>query len=95
MTLTVRLESATENALASFCSSQDMTKSQVVHQALSSWFKKQPASAGHALLAYLPQLAPSRKAVASKAMPPATSYEAYSKTALRSRAIGSAVSKKV
>lgn len=90
MTLTVRLESATENALASFCSTQAMTKSQVVHQALSSWLKAQPASAGHPLLSFMPQAAPRRKKAATASVP----YESYSKAALRSKVLSKASGKK-
>jgi hypothetical protein len=90
MTLTVRLESATENALASFCSSQAMTKSQVVHQALSSWLKAQPTCAGHPLLSFVPQAALRRKKVASAPVP----YEPYSKAALRNKVLSKAAGKK-
>jgi hypothetical protein len=90
MTLTVRLESATENALASFCSSQAMTKSQVVHQALSSWLKAQPASSGNALLAFVPQVAQAKKKVATVSAP----YESYSKATLRCKVLSKASGKK-
>jgi hypothetical protein len=90
MTLTVRLDSATENALASFCSSQAMTKSQVVHQALSSWLKAQPASSGNALLAFVPQAALAKK----KAAAATAQYEPYSKAALHSKVLPKASGKK-
>ena len=90
MTLTVRLDSATENALASFCSSQALTKSQVVHHALKSWLKAQPTGTGHPLLAFVPQAVPSRK----KAATSSAAYEPYSKAALSGKVLAKASGKK-
>jgi hypothetical protein len=90
MTLTVRLEAATENALASFCSSYSLTKSQVVHQALSSWLQSQPAGSGHPLLAFVPQSARAKKKAAAASAP----YEPYSKATLRSKVLAKASGKK-
>lgn len=90
MTLTVRLDSATENALASFCSSQALTKSQVVHHALESWLKAKSVSAGHPLLTLAAQAAPSRKQAAVSS----ASYVPYSKPALRSKVLAETASKK-
>ena len=89
MTLTVRLESAIENALTSFCSSRALTKSQVVHRALDSWLKSQPARATHPLLAFVPRAAPKQRRAAAKAAANAVHYESYSKAALRSKALAS------
>lgn len=94
MTLTVRLESATENALASFCSSQALTKSQVVHRALDSWLKSQPPRVGHPLLAFVPQAAPIQRRATAKAAANSVPYEAYSKGALRSKVLASQAGKK-
>lgn len=85
MTLTVRLESATENALTSFCSSRAMTKSQVVHRALDSWLKSQPARVSHPLLAFVPEAAPTQRRATAKAAANSVPYEAYSKAALHSK----------
>jgi hypothetical protein len=94
MTLTVRLESATENALASFCNSHALSKSQVVHRALESWLKAQPASNGHALLAFLPQATSTGKRVSAKSAASGAPYEPYSKASLRSKVLAKSSGKK-
>ena len=87
MTLTVRLEPATENALTRFCNSQMLTKSQVVHRALDSWLKSQPARVGHPLLAFVPQAGPSQRRATAKAAANSVPYEAYSKAALHGKVL--------
>ncbi|MGB4117253.1 MAG: hypothetical protein WBK51_11975 [Polaromonas sp.] len=77
MTLTVRLESSTENALTHFCDSQALSKSQVVHQALNHWLKAQSSGKSHALLAFVPQRAGVKKSPLA--------YEPYSKAGLRAK----------
>ena len=85
MTLTVRLESSTENALAQFCDSQTLSKSQVVHRALNDWLKAQSSGKSHPLLAFVPQSAKTQKT--------GTTYEPYSKAALRAKIAGASIGK--
>lgn len=91
MTLTVRLESSTENALTHFCDSQALSKSQVVHRALNDWLKAQSSGTGHALLAFVPQSVQGGKQLATKAastQKTGSTYKPYSKAALRSKVLG-------
>lgn len=85
MTLTVRLESSTENALTQFCDSQALSKSQVVHRALNDWLKAQASGKSHALLAFVPQAATTQKL--------GVAYEPYSKAALRAKIAGTSTGK--
>lgn len=96
MTLTVRLESSTENALSHFCDSQALSKSQVVHRALNDWLKTQASGKSHALLAYVPShvlnhvpgpAKPKRQTSAKLAgiLPTGAAYVPYSKAALRAK----------
>ena len=88
MTLTVRLDASVESALTSFCNRQAVTKSQVVHQALGSWLDAQSVRQGHALLAFVPHVAPAPKRTSSKPAPRRERYEPYSKMALRAKVLG-------
>ncbi len=85
MTLTVRLDVSIDGALTHFCSSQSLTKSQVVHQALDSWLDAQSARQGHALLAFVPQVAPNPKRTLSKPRSRTDAYKPYSKATLRAK----------
>ena len=87
MTLTVRLDASVESALTSFCNRQAVTKSQVVHQALGSWLDAQSVRQGHALLAFVPHVAPAPKRTSSKPAPRRERYEPYSKMALRAKVL--------
>ena len=93
MTLTVRLESSTENALTHFCDSQALSKSQVVHRALNDWLRAQVSGKSHALLAYVPSYIPQpakpksqTSAKLAGTQPIGAAYVPYSKAALRAKA---------
>ena len=90
MTLTVRLESSTENALAHFCDSQALSKSQVVHRALNDWLNAQASGKSHPLLAFVPKRARVKKPTAVKS---GFTYEPYSKAALRAKVAGTSIGK--
>jgi hypothetical protein len=102
MTLTVRLDASVDSALTRFCSSQSLTKSQVVHQALGSWLDAQSAQQGHALLAFVPQAALAPKRTSSKPLPRTEAraephmeaYEPYSKAALRAKVLAAQAGKR-
>ena len=98
MTLTVRLDASIDNALTHFCSSQSLTKSQVVHQALDSWLDAQSARQGHALLAFVPSPAPTPKRTSSKPpskpIPRPEAYEPYSKATLRTKVLAAQAGKR-
>ena len=87
MTLTVRLDASIDSALTHFCSSQSLTKSQVVHQALDSWLDAQSARQGHALLAFVTQVASTPKRTSSKPLPRTEAYTQYSKATLRAKVL--------
>lgn len=93
MTLTVRLGASIESALTSFCNSQAFTKSQVVHQALASWLGAQSVRQGHALLAFVPHVAPTPKRASSKPAPRRERYEPYSQMALRAKVLAARAGK--
>ncbi len=98
MTLTVRLDASIDSALTYFCSSQSLTKSQVVHQALGSWLEAQSARQGHALLAFVPQAtrAPKRTSskLSSKLLPRTDAYQPYSKATLRTKVLAARAGKR-
>lgn len=100
MTLTVRLESSTENALTHFCDSHALSKSQVVHRALNDWLKVQTSGKSHALLAYVPNDVPQQVRLKSQTSDKSVNkrkagaaYEAYSKAALHARVSGASAGK--
>jgi len=91
MTLTVRLELATENALTHFCDSQALSKSQVVHRALNDWLKAQTRGKSHALLAFVPQQGRVKSQISTKSantQKAGVAFEPYSKAALRAKVVG-------
>ena len=91
MTLTVRLESSTENALTHFCDSQALSKSQVVHRALNDWLKVQASGKSHALMAFVPQDGRIKSRTSTKSVnthKSGATYEPYSKAALRAKVAG-------
>ena len=94
MTLTVRLDASIDRALTHFCSSQSLTKSQVVHQALDSWLAAQSSQQGHALLAFVPSPAPTLKRTPTKPLPRAVAYEPYSKATLRTKVLAAQAGKR-
>lgn len=96
MTLTVRLEASTENALTHFCDSQALSKSQVVHRALNDWLKAQVSGKSHALLAYVPAYMPNsvlKPAKLAGSHKTGATYVPYSKAALRVKVAGASAGK--
>lgn len=93
MTLTVRLDESIDSALTQFCSSQSLTKSQVVHQALDSWLEAQSVRQGHVLLAFVPEAALTPKRTASKPLRRTETYEPYSKQALHAKVLANRAGK--
>lgn len=94
MTLTVRLDASIDTALTQICSSQSLTKSQVVHKALDSWFAAQSAQQGHALLAFVPPAALTPKRTRSKPQPGTDAYKPYSKATLRTKVLAAQAGKR-
>ena len=96
MTLTVRLESSTENALTHFCDSQALSKSHVVHRALNDWLKAQASGKSHALLAFVAQhnrVKSQATAKSASTLQAGVAYVPYSKAALRTKVAGASAGK--